>query len=111
MNRNRIYVSANHVLTSLKNREQVYMILSNLQAKGQVTISEVPIAREFPEVFPEEVSSLPPEREVEFSIDLIPGTGPIAIAPYRMSPTELSELKSQIEDLLSKKFIKPSVSP
>ena len=51
----------------------------------------------------EEMSGLPPEREVEFSIDLVPGTGPISIAPYRMSPVELSELKKQ--------FVRPNVSP
>jgi len=58
-----------------------------------------------------EVSDLPPEREVEFSIDLMPGTGPISIAPYRMSPIELSELKKQLEELLQKQFVRPSVSP
>ena len=65
----------------------------------------------FPDVFPEEVNELPPEREVEFSIDLVPGTRPISMAPYRMSAVELAELKSQLEDLLDKKFIRPSVSP
>ncbi|RDX95970.1 hypothetical protein CR513_21428, partial [Mucuna pruriens] len=50
-------------------------------------------------------------REIEFSIDLAPGTGPISAAPYRMSPLELAELKKQLEDLLEKKFVRPSVSP
>ena len=54
---------------------------------------------------------LPPNREVEFSIDLLPGTGPISIAPYRMAPPELEELKKQLEELLAKKLIRPSVSP
>ena len=67
--------------------------------------------KDFPDVFPEDVPGLPPVRDIEFCIDLIPGTGPISIAPYRMSPSELIELKSQIDDLLSKKFIRPSVSP
>nr|KYP61999.1 Transposon Ty3-G Gag-Pol polyprotein [Cajanus cajan] len=57
------------------------------------------------------MSSLPPTNEVEFSIDLVPGTRPISIAPYRMSPIELVELKKQIEDLLEKGFARPSVSP
>nr|KYP35801.1 Retrovirus-related Pol polyprotein from transposon 17.6 [Cajanus cajan] len=57
------------------------------------------------------MSSLPPTREVEFSIDLVPGTGPISIAPYKMSPVELVELKKQIEELLEKGFVRPSVSP
>ena len=54
---------------------------------------------------------MPPEREVEFTIDLAPGTSPISMAPYRISATELSELKKQLEELLEKKFIRPSVSP
>jgi hypothetical protein len=66
---------------------------------------------EFPDVFPEDVSDLPPEREVEFSIEVVPGTNPISMAPYRMSTSELDQLKKQLEDLLEKKFIRPSVSP
>ena len=62
-------------------------------------------------MFPNDIVNLPPEREVEFSIDLIPGTGPLSFAPYRMSPLELTELKKQIEELLAKGFIRPSVSP
>ena len=54
---------------------------------------------------------MPPVREVEFSIDLMPGTGPIAKAPYRMAPAEMKELKTQLEDLLDKGFIRPSMSP
>jgi len=53
---------------------------------------------------------VPPEREVEFSIDLVPGTKPVSIAPYRMSASELAELKKQLEDLLDKKFVRPSFS-
>ena len=59
----------------------------------------------------EEVLGLPPKREVEFSIDLVPGIGPISIAPYRMSPVELGELKKQLEKLLEKQYVRPSVSP
>jgi len=54
---------------------------------------------------------VPPEREVQFSIDLVPGTKPVSMAPYRMSASELAELKKQLEDLLDKKFVRPSVSP
>ena len=73
-------------------------------------MGELPIVCDFPEVFPDDISDLPPEREVEFSIDLIPGTSPVSMSPYRMSASELKELKSQLEDLLEKKFIRPSVS-
>ena len=69
------------------------MILSNLEEETKVSMGDLPIVREFLEVFPEDISSLPPEREIKFSIDLVPGASPISIAPYRMSPIELVELK------------------
>ncbi|XP_027912659.1 uncharacterized protein LOC114172271 [Vigna unguiculata] len=74
-------------------------------------ITGIPVVEEFADVFPEEVPGLPPSREVEFAIDLVPGAGPVSVAPYRMAPAELAELKKQLEDLLEKKFIRPSVSP
>ncbi|XP_050908916.1 uncharacterized protein LOC127122659 [Lathyrus oleraceus] len=72
---------------------------------------EFPIVRDFPKVFPDEVSDLLPKHEVEFTMDLIPGTSPVLMALYQMSQSELKELKSQLEDLLDKRFIRPSVSP
>ena len=74
-------------------------------------LEDIPIVKEFPDVFPDDILDLPPDREVEFTIDLIPGTEPISIPPYRMSPAELRELKAQLEELLSKGFIQPSISP
>ena len=67
--------------------------------------------QEFPDVFSEELLGLPPTRELEFTIDLIPGTNPVSKAPYRMAPTELKELKEQLQGLLDKCFIRPSISP
>ena len=61
--------------------------------------------------FPNDIAGLPPERKVESTIHLIPGTEPISIPPYRMAPAELRELKAQLEELLSKGFIRPSISP
>ena len=74
-------------------------------------ISTVPIVNEFLDVFPEELSGLPPRREVDFSIELEPGTRPISKTPYRMAPAELKELKEQLQELLKLGFIRPSVSP
>ena len=74
-------------------------------------LEDIPIIKEFPDVFPDDISGLPPDREVEFTIDLIPETEPISIPPYRMAPAELRELKAQLEDLSSKGFIRPSISP
>ncbi|KAL0561647.1 hypothetical protein IC582_002087 [Cucumis melo] len=76
-----------------------------------VSLSSKPVVRDYPDVFPEELPELPPHREVEFAIELEPGTVPISRAPYRMAPAELKELKVQLQELLDKGFIRPSVSP
>jgi hypothetical protein len=74
-------------------------------------MEQVSIVKEFIDVFPDDLPGLPPNREIEFCIDLVSGTKPISMAPYRMAPAELKELKEQIQDLLDKGFIRPSVSP
>ncbi|XP_070035448.1 uncharacterized protein [Nicotiana tomentosiformis] len=73
-------------------------------------LQSVPIVREFLEIFPDDLPGLPPKRIIDFGIDLMPGTQPISIPPYRMAPTELNELREQLKDLLDKGFIRPSVS-
>ncbi|KAA3466370.1 DNA/RNA polymerases superfamily protein [Gossypium australe] len=83
--------------------------VSALDAK-EVPVSEVRTVKEFVDVFPEELPGLPPNREVEFGIELLSGTAPASIAPYRMAPKELVELKAQIQELLDRGFIRPSVS-
>ena len=77
----------------------------------ELSIDRVPVVCEYPDVFPDDLPGLPPMREIEFCIDLLPGTQPKSIPPYRMAPVELRELKEQIQDLLDKGFIRPSVSP
>ena len=74
-------------------------------------LEDIPVVRDFPDVFPEELPGMPPDRAVEFIVDLIPGTTPISKRPYKMSPHELAELKSQLEVSLAKGFIRPSSSP
>jgi hypothetical protein len=76
-----------------------------------LTTESISVIEEFMDVFPEELPGMPLEREVEFYIDLIPGTTPIAKRPYRLAPTELAELKLQIADLQQKGYIRPSSSP
>ncbi|GJU22589.1 putative reverse transcriptase domain-containing protein [Tanacetum coccineum] len=71
----------------------------------------VPIVRYFPEVFPEDLPGLPPTRQVEFQIDLVPGVAPVARAPYRLVPSEMKELSEQLKELSDKGFIRPSSSP
>ncbi|KAJ9535819.1 hypothetical protein OSB04_un001030 [Centaurea solstitialis] len=75
------------------------------------SIQDNPVVREFPEVFPEELPGLPPPRQVEFHIDLVPGAGRLAKSPYRLAPSEMQELSSQLQELLDKGFIRPSSSP
>jgi hypothetical protein len=74
-------------------------------------IRDIPVVCEFPDVFPEDLPELPPERDVEFVIELKPGMTPISRRSYRMPPNELAELKTQLQDLLEKGFIRPSSSP
>nr|GEX79649.1 putative reverse transcriptase domain, aspartic peptidase domain protein [Tanacetum cinerariifolium] len=75
------------------------------------SIHDQPIVSEFPDVFPDELPGIPSVREVEFNIKLILGSEPISKAPYRMAPIELKELKDQLQELLERGFIRPSVSP
>ncbi|GJR26420.1 putative reverse transcriptase domain-containing protein [Tanacetum coccineum] len=73
-------------------------------------IENLSVVREFADVFPDELPGLPPAREIEFGIELIPGAEPISKAPYRMAPVELKELKEQLQEMLENGFIRPSVS-
>ena len=79
--------------------------------RGQVDVEKIPVVKKFLDVFPEELPGIPLEREVDLSIEVVHGTTPISRAPYRMAPTELKELKTQLQELLDKGFIRPSVSP
>ncbi|GJY82975.1 hypothetical protein Tco_0496351 [Tanacetum coccineum] len=74
-------------------------------------LKDVPIVQDFPEVFPEDLPGLPPTRQVEFQIDLVPGAAPVARAPYRLAPSEMKELSEQLKELSDKGFIRPSSSP
>jgi hypothetical protein len=73
--------------------------------------SEVPVVNAFPDVFPEELPGMPPDRDIEFVIELKPGTAPIYKTPYRMATLELAKLKEHINELLEKGFIRPGSSP
>ncbi|GKD49625.1 putative reverse transcriptase domain-containing protein [Tanacetum coccineum] len=74
-------------------------------------LEDVPIVRDFPEVFLEDLPGIPPSRQVEFKIDLVPGAAPVARAPYRLAPSEMKELSDQLQELSEKGFIRPSSSP
>nr|GFA03146.1 putative reverse transcriptase domain-containing protein [Tanacetum cinerariifolium] len=74
-------------------------------------LEDVPIVRDFPEVFPEDLTGLPLIRPVEFQIYLVPGAAPVARAPYRLAPSEMKKLAKQLKELSDKGFIRPSSSP
>ena len=74
-------------------------------------LNDIVVVNYFVDVFPDDISGMPPQREIDFMIDSVPETGPISKAPYRMAPKEIEELKSQLEALLDKGYIQPSVSP
>nr|CAH66033.1 H0515C11.9 [Oryza sativa] len=78
---------------------------------NQVTLEEIPIVWDYPDVFPDDLPGMPPKRDIEFRIDLVPGTTPIHKKPYRMAANELAEVKRQVDDLLQKGYIRPSSSP
>ncbi|KAK8951418.1 hypothetical protein KSP39_PZI003909 [Platanthera zijinensis] len=84
---------------------------TSLSFQGLKGVVKMIISAEFPDVFPEELPDAPPDREIEFPIDLQPGATPVAKSPYRMAPRELAELKSQLQELLDLGFIRPSTSP
>ncbi|XP_073015225.1 uncharacterized protein [Primulina eburnea] len=75
----------------------------------RLKVSDIPVVKDFPDVFPDEIPGFPPQREIDLSIELMPGTNPISRAPYRLAPTELKELKEQLQDLLEKGYIRPTV--
>nr|GFB15654.1 putative reverse transcriptase domain-containing protein [Tanacetum cinerariifolium] len=78
---------------------------------NELKLKDIPIIREFHDVFPEDLSGLPPSREVEFRIDLIHGAMPVAKSPYRLAPTEMQELANQLKEIQDKGFIRPNSSP
>ncbi|GJX81786.1 putative reverse transcriptase domain-containing protein [Tanacetum coccineum] len=86
-------------------------VKENRDKSAEKRLEDVPTVRDFPEVFPEDLPGLPPTRQVEFQIDLIPGAAPVARAPYRLASSEMEELSTQLQELSDKGFIRPSSSP
>ncbi|GKE09845.1 putative reverse transcriptase domain-containing protein, partial [Tanacetum coccineum] len=110
-----------HIISYTKTQEYVLkgclVFLANVTTKETEEKSEkkrledIPIVQDFPDVFPEDLSGLPPTRQVEFQIDLIPGAAPVARAPYRLAPSEMKELLEKLKELFDKGFRRPSSSP
>jgi hypothetical protein len=84
------------------------ILLSHLDVASTLDIR---IVSEYPDVFLEELPGMPPDREIEFVVEVVPGTTPIFKRPYRMTANQLAELKEQLQELLDKGYIHPSASP
>ncbi|KAI3776234.1 hypothetical protein L1987_46007 [Smallanthus sonchifolius] len=90
---------------------ETYLVYVINKCKEVNELDDVPVVREYPEVFPEDLPGIPPDREIEFRIDLVPDAQPVAKALYRLAPVEMKELLAQLDELLEKEFIQPSISP
>ena len=104
-------ISAIEAQRFLRKGCEAFLALILDSKREQVNFENIPMIREFLDVFLEELPGVPPEREVDISIEVVQGTTPISRAPYRMAPTKLKELKTQLQELLDTGFIRPSVSP
>ena len=104
-------VSALSILSQIRKGYPAYLCHVHDESQPAPGIDEIPVVSELEDVFPDEIRGMPPNREVEFGIDLVPGTAPISKAPYRMAPAEMKELREQLQELLDKGYIRPSVSP
>ena len=101
------FLSTKQLKQLARDEIMMFSLMASLCVENQAVIDKLQVVCEFPEVFPDEIPDVQPEREVEFSIDLVLGRKPVSMAPYRMSASELAELKKQLEDLLDKKFVRP----
>ena len=104
-------ISAATARKMVRNGYEAYLDYVIDMVKVRPSVSDIPTVSDFPDVFPEELPGLPPHREIEFAIDVIPGATLASITPYIMAPLELKELKFQLQELLEKGFIRPSVPP
>ncbi|XP_073041782.1 uncharacterized protein [Primulina eburnea] len=99
-------LSASQAWKAMKSGEDIYIgMVSEIKEEVELKPEDIPIMREFPDVFPEVLSRTVPNREVEFEINLVPGVAPISKAPYRMASAELKELKERLQELLDERQI------
>ena len=104
-------ISAATARTMVRKGCEAYLAYVIDTVKARPSVSDIPTVSDFSNVFPEELPGLPPHREIEFAIAVVPDATPESITPYRMAPLELKELKLQLQELLEKGFIRSSVSP
>jgi len=106
-------ISALQMKRSIQKGCKVYVVhfINNNEENKKYELENIPIINEYMDVFPDEIPGLPPKRDIDITIDLVPGSVPISKAPYRLNILELKELKAQLQELIDKKYIRPSVSP
>ena len=104
-------ISATTARTMVQKGCDAYLAYVIDMKKAEPSLLDIPTICDYLNVFPEELLGLPPQREIEFAIDVVPSATPASITPYRMTLVELKELKLQLQELLEKGFIHPSVSP
>ena len=104
-------ISAMQARRFIRKGYEAFLALILDSKRGQVDVEKIPVVREFPNVFLEELLGISIEREVDLSIEVVPGIAPMFRAPYRIAPAELKGLKVQLQELLDKGFVRPSVSP
>ncbi|KAK8934655.1 hypothetical protein KSP39_PZI014259 [Platanthera zijinensis] len=103
-------LSALQVVKAVRKGAELFFTLIEAVAP-KASVSEVPVVSEYADVFPKDLPGLPPQREIDFAIELVPGAKPVARSPYRVAPKEMAELKVQLQELLEQGYIRPSMSP
>jgi len=106
-------ISALQMKRSIQKGCKVYVVhlINNNEENKKSELENIPVINEYMDVFPDEIPGLPPKRDIDITIDLVPGSVPISKAPYRLNILELKELKAQLQELIDKKYIRPSVCP
>jgi len=99
------------MFSQIRKGKEVYLCYVTDETPKPEMLEEIPVVSEYPDMFPDEITGMLPKRVIDFIIDLVPGTAPISKALYRMAPIEMKELKTQLEELLDKGYIRPSYSP
>ncbi|KAF5774952.1 putative nucleotidyltransferase, Ribonuclease H [Helianthus annuus] len=105
------YIQASKYLHKECKAFLAHIVVAEKEKKGKTLAKDVPLVCEFLNVFPDDLPGLPPSRDIDFRIDLIPGANPVTKSPYRLAPSEMRELSSQLQELLDKGLIRPSTSP
>ncbi|KAK8934166.1 hypothetical protein KSP39_PZI014581 [Platanthera zijinensis] len=103
-------MSALQVVKAVRAGAELFFALVEA-AKPKTSLDSIPVVSEYPDVFPDDLPGAPPQREIDFTIELVPGAKPVSRSPYRLAPKEMAELKVQLQELLEQGYVRPSSSP